>query len=250
MRRPRPFALVAVAAALVAIVITAYVTTAADQRRRDDVARDDAARDAALALEAFLDGVESQVAWLVRPGAATPAADTAYILARVPAVTRLQFIDGRGRLTYTATRAGFAAADADASHTRAFIAADPGSSWVSPVGRPDGRPHADLAVTRSTDSGVAVADLDLSFVGDVLDAVHAPPGTRLTLSDDAGTPIAGTTGPGESSAIPIPRANWILRASGETGARPALLPLAERVLALMALLAAITWSWRRFGRRP
>ena len=215
MRRLRPFALVAVVAALVAIFVTAYATIAADARLRERVALEDAARDAALAVEAFLDGIESQVAWLVRPGAATPAADTAYILARVPAVTRLRFIDGHGRLTYASTRAGFAPTDEDASHTRAFIAADPGAPWVSPVRRPGGRPQADLAVTRGADSGVAIADLDLSFVGDVLDAVHAPPGTHFALNDDAGIPIAGATGPGESIAVPIPRANWMLRAGGE-----------------------------------
>ena len=97
---------------------------------------------------------------------------------------------------------------------------------------------------RQGDPTVAVADLDLAFFGDVLDAAAVPPGTRFVLADDTGTPIAGETAPGPVTAVPIPRADWVLRV---TPPAPALPPvrLAERFAAFVGVLAAAAWLVRR-----
>jgi hypothetical protein len=249
VRTRRLIRIALVALCLPAAAAGAYATVAAETEARNQTALADSARDATEAVEAFLDGIERQVAWLGRPGASTPAVDTAYIFARVSSIMRLQFIDGRGHLVYEATRDRFSPADVDASHSRAFLAADPSAPWISPIRRIDGRPHADLAVTRAPEAGVAVADLDLSFLSDVLGAVHAPPGTRFALADDSGTAFAGATGDDETALVPIPRADWVLRAtSGSTG-WPPLLPLAERFVALTGILATIAWCGFHLGRR-
>ena len=105
---------------LAATAALAWLTVRADVEEAALAAADESARATALAIEAELDRIERQVAWLLRPqGDTTSAADTAFILDTTPAVSGLRLVDGQGRTIYVATRAGFRARIRRTPRTRA-----------------------------------------------------------------------------------------------------------------------------------
>ena len=228
----------------------AWLTVRAEIDEQSAAAAAEAARVTALAIEADLDRIERQVAWLLRPGGeATQTADTAFMLATTPPIVGLRFVDGHGRAVYAATRTGFVRDTSDLAHTRAVLSADPDRPWMSPVRRIAGGPHADLALMRRNDSAVAIAELDLAFFGDTLDAASAAPGTRFALIDEAGTSIVGALDPDHASLVPIPRADWLLGITPPSAPLP-LRRVVERFAAFASVVAAAAWLMRRLRRAP
>ena len=238
---------------LAAIAGVAVATVREEARERDRSMRDAAARTAAEAIESYLDGIVRQVGWLVRPDAANGrAADAAYVIETVPAARRLDVVDPDGRVSFSTARTGVDGERADPAALRhAALATEPGTPWMSPVRAVGDARHASLAVEREAAGPIAVADLDLAFLGEVLDGVRTPPGVSFALRDEAGTPILGGDPEGETTDVPLPQAGWLLRAAVVPHQLPPLLPVLERWAALAVLVGGLVSLGRRlFRRRP
>ena len=133
---------------------------------------------AASRIEQFFKEIEGQLGWLTDvpadgrpPSAAERRADAVRLLARVPSVREVRYVDGAGREQLRVGRDGPAAVGSggDLSDDPLFREPRPGRAFVGPVVRRDGEPHLTLSVTgRNRDAGVAAAEVSLSFVGDLI----------------------------------------------------------------------------------
>ncbi len=140
------------------------------------------AQAAAGKIEQYIKEIEHQLAWTLLPQAASrPTADQRRIdylklLRQVPSVTDVALLDRAGREQLRVSRLGLdvLGSRADRSRTPAFVEANAGRTYFSPVYfRKETEPYMTIALSSGRDdTGVTVAEVNLKFVWDVVSLIR------------------------------------------------------------------------------
>ena len=160
-------------------------------------ARSDAA---AERIASFVAGIQSQLAWATHlpwdagSDFALHRRDALRVLRQAPAITDLALIDGDGRERLSVSRLALDRAESGAQRgaERAFVEALAHRAYHGPVSfRRETEPFMTLAVAGPRrEMGVAVAEVNLKFVWDVVRAIRVGEAGRAWVADARGRLIA------------------------------------------------------------
>lgn len=226
-----------------------------DQRARLNDLLNAEARFAAVNIQDFIEGIRDQLGWTVQlpwPESVDDRRrlDALRLLRQVPAVENLSLVDAAGRERLFVSRIGLNRIESgqDFSAKPAVIGARSDRIWFGPVTFHDGsEPFMTVAIAgnRSAD-GVAVADVNLKFIWDVISGIRVGRTGDAFVLDRPGRLVAH------------PDISLVLRAD-ETAQRPlqtlrkAILArpgqaaagqdiMGATVLAAMAPIPGVDWS--------
>ncbi|MBN8961886.1 MAG: HAMP domain-containing protein [Rhizobiales bacterium] len=155
----------------------------------------DKAEAAARRIAQSMSDLERQVSWVTRASVATieqRQADYAQLLNQQPSVRQIFKLDGAGREQLRMTRAKVTL-DSGANFSRdlAFTQGVAKGATFAPATFRDGQPFMEIAVAHSgQDAGVTVAEIDLRFLGDFVDAAQAGKHTTAYIVDPNGRVLA------------------------------------------------------------
>jgi class 3 adenylate cyclase len=157
------------------------------------------ARSAADRIQTFIDGIRDQIGWVVQfpwtEGEDDPhKIDAERLLQQVPAIVSITLVDQTGTERAFVSRLGLnrIGRGANMAEDRAVLAARDSKVWYGPVlYRRDSEPHMAIAVAgnRAAD-GIAIADINLKLIWDVITAIKIGNTGRAFVSDDSGRLIA------------------------------------------------------------
>ncbi|MBV9016227.1 MAG: GAF domain-containing protein, partial [Alphaproteobacteria bacterium] len=154
---------------------------------------------AAQRIAEFVEEIKSQIGWTTHAQwAAGPLdqrrQDYVRLLRQVPAITELRQLDGDGKERLFSSRLAMDVSDsgADFSQSPAFIEAKAHKVWFSPVYfRKESEPYMTLAMALDgKNAGVAVADINLKLLFDVITALKIGQGGYAYVVDGRGRLIA------------------------------------------------------------
>jgi signal transduction histidine kinase len=158
------------------------------------------AQAAAAAIGQFVKGIEGQLGWTVQlPWASdTPPFeqrqhDAGRLLRQVPAISDLQQIDpaGREQVRVSRTEPNRIASGIDLSGEDKFREAVARTAWYGPVYFRNSGPYMTLSLAGSPrDTGVSVAEVNLTFIWDIISKIRVGQGGHAYLVDSAGRLIA------------------------------------------------------------
>jgi len=165
-----------------------------------DVQREKA-RGAAAVIEQFVKEIESQLGWTTHAthlagegGLDQRRFDFLRLLRQAPAITEVAFVDSEGREQLKVSRLAMdvVGSKADRSAETAFQVAKANRRYVSPVYfRKESEPYLTLAITgASKRAGVAIAEVNLKFIWDVISRIKAGRAGIAYAVDDRGLLIA------------------------------------------------------------
>lgn len=187
-----------------------------DRRDRLNELLDVEARSAAAKIQDFMDGIRDQLQWTVQlPWSETAddrrRLDALRLLRQVPAVVSLTLVDGAGRERLFVSRIGLNKIEGGTDHSGnpAVRGARADRAWLGPVTFYGGsEPFVTLAVAGNRSAvGVAVAEVNLKFIWDVVSAIRVGRTGEAFVLDQPGRLIAH------------PDISLVLRAD-ETATRP------------------------------
>lgn len=213
------------------------------------------ARVAAAKIQDFMDGIRDQLGWTVQLPFSDQAderrrLDALRLLRQVPAVESLSLVDAAGKERLFVSRIGLNRIEGGADHSRnpAVTGARSDRVWFGPVTFYGGsEPFMAVAVAGNRSAvGVAVAEINLKFIWDVISAIRVGQTGEAFVLDQPGRLIAH------------PDISLVLRAD-ETATRPlqalraAILArpgeavtgqdtAGKTVLAAMAQIPGLDWS--------
>ena len=157
------------------------------------------ARSAADRIQTFIDGISDQIGWVVQfpwtEGDDDPhKIDAERLLQQVPAIVSITLVDQTGTERAFVSRLGLnrIGRGANMAEDRAVLGARASKVWYGPVVyRRDSEPYMVIAVAgnRAAD-GVAIADINLKLIWDVIAAIKIGNTGRAFVSDDSGRLIA------------------------------------------------------------
>src|ERR1700758_4027760 len=157
------------------------------------------ARSADDRIQTFIDGISDQIGWVVQfPWTAgeedSHKIDAERLLQQVPAIVSITLVDQNGTERAFVSRFGLnrTGRGANMSADQAVLGARASKVWYGPVlYRRDSEPYMTIAVagTRAAD-GVAIADINLALIWDVIAAIKIGNTGRAFVSDDSGRLIA------------------------------------------------------------
>ena len=169
-----------------------------DQRARLNDLLNAEARLAAVKIEDFLDGIRDQLGWTVQlpwseESGERHRLDALRLLRQVPAVESLTLVDAAGRERLFVSRIGLNRIDErrrPLRRARRCRARAPTASWFGPVRFQDGsEPFMTIAVAGNRSAvGVAVAEVNLKFIWDVISAIQVGRTGDAFVLDRPGTP--------------------------------------------------------------
>jgi len=157
------------------------------------------ARSAADRIETFIDGISDQIGWVVQfpwtEGDDDPhKIDAERLLQQVPAIVSITLVDQTGTERAFVSRLGLnrIGRGANMAEDPAVLAARAGKVWYGPVlYRRNSEPYMLIAVpgNRAAD-GIAIADINLKLIWDVIAAIKIGNTGRAFVSDESGRLIA------------------------------------------------------------
>jgi len=169
-----------------------------DQRHGLSVRLRGEADAAAARIQGFLDGIPSQLNWTVQ----TPWAegvderhrfDGQRLMRQEPAIAEATFVDGKGveRLRVSRTGGDVEMSGVDHFADPAFSGARTSHLWWGPVTLRGSEPYMAVAVSGpSPRAGVAIAEIDLKPISDIVSAIHAGETGQAFVLDGAGRLVA------------------------------------------------------------
>lgn len=155
----------------------------------------DKAEAAAQRIAQSMSDLERQVSWVTRASVATieqRRTDYAQLLNQQPSIRQIFKLDGAGREQLRMTRAAVTL-DSGANFSRdlAFTQGIAKGATFAPATFRNGQPLMEIAVAHSgQDAGVTVAEIDLRFLGDFVDAAQAGKNTTAYIVDPRGRVLA------------------------------------------------------------
>jgi class 3 adenylate cyclase/HAMP domain-containing protein len=154
-------------------------------------------------IEQSIAELERQISWVTRASAQNDknayqslqqhSADYAQLLNQVAPVSQLSLLDGQGREQLRQTRTTAVAGRADLSHDPRFTETIARGVFRAPPEFRGSRPFMAIAVPHSLNSGVTVADIDLSFLGDFLGDAQVGKATFAYVVDASGHVLAASS---------------------------------------------------------
>src|SRR5262249_1843594 len=215
-------------------------TVAAQQAQRAETIAD--------RIDQFISEMERQISWATRASSGTVdqhAADYNILLQQVPAIEELAHLGGDGREQVRVTRRRLSTdSGADFSRDPSFTETLGRGVWFSPAYyRGDSEPFITIAMAHSgRNAGVTVAEINLAFLGDLINGVQAGrpgyayvvgPRGRLLMHSDA------KLVPQKAEFSQLPQVEAAVR-----GAQPGAIgrdPDGRRVLTAFAPIARMGW---------
>jgi signal transduction histidine kinase len=216
---------------------------------------------AAARIEQYMRQVTRQLSFAALPQ--LDAADTELrrveflkLLRQVPEVTDIAWLDAQGKERNAVSRLGMdvTGSGRDRSGEAAFVNARPGQPWYGPVYfRQETEPYMTLAIRSGSDRGpLAVAEVNLKFIWDVVSRIHIGSKGKAYVVDAAGNLIAD---PDISLVLRKTSLASLAHVRAPVAAgrddEPAMLSndlAGTRVLTAMAPIAAL--DWRVFVEQP
>jgi adenylate cyclase len=226
-----------------------------DQRATLDARLSIEASAAAARIQSFLDGIRNQMQWVVQlpwtnANAEDHRIDALRLLRQVPAIAELTLIDGAGieRLTVSRIRPDTIGPSIDRSSDPAVIGARTARRWYGPVTLNRGsEPYMTLAVAGNRPSvGVAVAQINLKLIWDVISAIHIGKSGVAFVIDSSGRLVAHPDidlvlqGANESTAAHLRALRAATLASGRSTATEDV--EGSTVLATMVPIGTVNWE--------
>ena len=157
------------------------------------------ARLAADRIQTFIDGIGDQIGWVVQfpwtaGGEDSHKIDAERLLQQVPAIVSITLVDQSGIERAFVSRLGLnrTGRGTNMAADQAVLGARAKKVWYGPVlYRRDSEPCMTIAVAgnRAAD-GVAIADINLTLIWDVIAAIKIGPTGRAFVVDDSGRLIA------------------------------------------------------------
>lgn len=156
-------------------------------------------RSAAERIDAFADEISDQLGWAVQfpwsdGSEGTHKMDALRLLQQVPAILSLVLVDQNGieRVFVSRTRLNVVGRGSDMSNDAAVLGAHANRVWYGPVRyEQDSEPYMRIAVARElATTGVAVADINLKLIWEVIAAIRIGKTGYAIVVDDAGRLIA------------------------------------------------------------
>jgi adenylate cyclase len=170
-----------------------------DQRLHLNALLQTDARSADDRIQTFIDGISDQIGWVVQfPWTAgeedSHKIDAERLLQQVPAIASITLVDQNGTERAFVSRFGLnrTGRGANMSADQAVLGARASKVWYGPVlYRRDSEPYMTMAVagSRAAD-GVAIADINLALIWDVIAAIKIGHTGRAFVVDDSGRLIA------------------------------------------------------------
>src|SRR5688572_10721067 len=170
-----------------------------DQRAQLDGLLGAEARSAAGKIGGFIDGIRDQLGWMVQlPWSAAAEErqriDALRLLRQVPAIMSLTLVDGAGIERLHVSRVGLnrIGGGADRSGEPAVLGARAARAWYGPVTYYRGsEPFMTIAIAGNRAAvGVAVADINLKLIWDVVSAIRVGRSGQAFVLDRQGRLIA------------------------------------------------------------
>ncbi|GAU83001.1 adenylate/guanylate cyclase domain-containing protein [Bosea sp. BIWAKO-01] len=170
-----------------------------DQRARLNDLLDAEARGAAAKIQDFMEGIRDQLGWMVQLpwSEATDERrrlDALRLLRQVPAVVSLSLIDAAGRERLFVSRIGLNRVESGEDHSAnpAVAGARSGRVWFGPVTFYGGsEPFMTVSVAGNRSAvGVAVAEVNLKFIWDVISAIRVGRTGEAFVLDQPGRLVA------------------------------------------------------------
>jgi class 3 adenylate cyclase len=170
-----------------------------DQRLHLDELLQIEARSAADRIQTFVDGIRDQIGWVVQFPWTTGEEDSHKIdaerlLQQVPAIVSITLVDQTGTERAFVSRLGLnrIGRGANMEADQAVLGARASKVWYGPVlYRHDSEPYMTMAVAGNrAASGVAIADINLKLIWDVIAAIRIGNTGRAFVVDDSGRLIA------------------------------------------------------------
>ena len=156
-------------------------------------------RSAADRIQTFIEGIRDQLGWTVQlpwtdGEAERHRIDALRLLRQVPAITSITLVDGTGTERVFVSRTGLnrIGRGANMSDDPGFLGARAGKVWYGPVRyQRNSEPYMTIAVAgnRAT-AGVAIADINLKLIWDVISAIKIGDTGYAIAIDDSGQLIA------------------------------------------------------------
>jgi len=212
-----------------------------DQRAQLDGLLGAEARSAAGKIGGFIDGIRDQLGWMVQlPWSAAAEErqriDALRLLRQVPAIMSLTLVDGTGIERLHVSRVGLnrIGGGADRSGEPAVIGARAARAWYGPVTYYRGsEPFMTIAIAGNRAAvGVAVADINLKLIWDVVSAIRVGRSGQAFVLDRQGRLIAH------------PDISLVLRGADDASAKP----LQELRAAILSAGGAATTGTDATGR--
>lgn len=188
-----------------------------DQRARLDDLLAVEASSAATKIQGFVDGIASQLGWLVQVPWTEDAderrpIDALRLLRQVPAIVSLTLVDGAGRERLYVSRIGLNRVEdrTDRSADRAVVGARSAQIWYGEVSYYQGsEPYIAVAISGNRPSvGIVVAEVNLKLIWEVISAIRVGESGYAFVLDEPGRLIAH------------PDISLVLRGADETTLRP------------------------------
>jgi adenylate cyclase len=243
-------------AAVVPLILGAAVEASfgyRDQRRQISEVLRTEARSATNRIEAFTNGIRDQLGWVVQfPWTAGDderhRIDALRLLQQVPAIVSVSLLDEAGteRVFVSRLRLNRIGPGIDMSADPAVIGARANRVWYGPVQyQQDSEPYMRIAVAGNLPAaGIAVADVNLKLIWDVIAAIRIGNTGHAIVVDDSGRLIAhpdislvlrGRTGSSDFSRIKhrLGTTNGVAVVSGDR---------AKPVVALSVQAADVGWT--------
>jgi len=226
-----------------------------DQRARLNDLLDAEARMAAVKIQDFIEGIRDQLGWTVLlPWSENTSdrrrLDTSRLLRQVPAIESLTLVDPDGIERLFVSRIGLNRIDSgrDLSFTPAVIGARSQGVWFGPVTFHGGsEPFLTMAVSGNRSAvGVAVADVNLKFIRDVISEIRVGETGEAFVLDWPGRLIAHpdinlVLRADQAAQQPLQELREAIRA--QPGEATAGRDISGRsVLAAMAQIPGVDWS--------
>ena len=170
-----------------------------DQRLHLNELLEAEARSAADRIQTFVDEISDQIGWVLQfpwtAGEDDPhKLDAERLLQQVPAIVSITLVDQTGTERAFVSRLGLnrIGRGVNMAEDRAVLGARANQVWYGPVQyRGDSEPHMVIAVAgnRAAD-GIAIADINLKLIWDVIAAIKIGNNGRAFVIDDSGRLIA------------------------------------------------------------
>jgi adenylate cyclase len=170
-----------------------------DQRANLSLRLRTEASGAASRIQAFLDGVRAQMEWTVQNPWGEGVDDrrrfdALRLLRQTPAITEVTLVDGEGieRLHVSRIDPDVAMSGIDHSADPAVVGARAAHIWFGPLTlRGGSEPFMTVAVAGArSNAGVAIAELNLKLIWDVISAIHIGETGQAFVLDRAGRLVA------------------------------------------------------------
>jgi signal transduction histidine kinase len=168
------------------------------KRQTTDVASkslSDNAQSAAQRVEQYMSAIERQISWATRASTTTVEqrrADFALLLQQIPAIDRLIYLDGIGREQLRSTRQETVVeSNLDYSGDARFKEGKGNLVWWSPIYFDGRNPFVAVAFAHSGQTGGStIADINLKFLGDLINPGEINGDTHVYVVDARGRLLA------------------------------------------------------------